>query len=78
MKVHDAAHLSDQSHRSRDSPEVVIHRFEEEFLVRFVQNLFEVRQGDALRGHVDPDQVRGLLILQVVDDPGLLRHVVPH
>lgn len=69
---------SNRYHPSCDSPEVVIHGLEEEFDVGFVQDLFEVRQGDVLRGHADPDQVGGLLVLQVVDDPGLLRHVVPH
>lgn len=62
----------------RDSPEVRVLRLKEEFLVRFVQDLFEVRQGDALRGYVDPDQVGGLLVLQMVDDPGTVRHAVPH
>lgn len=69
---------SNRYHPSRDSPEVVIHGLEEEFDVGFVEDLFEVRQGDALRGHADPDQVGGLLVLQVVDDPGLLRHAVLH
>lgn len=68
---------SNRYHRSRDSPEVVVHGLEEEFDVGFVQDLFEVRQGDAFRGHADPDQVGGLLVLQVIDDPGLLRHPVP-
>lgn len=45
--------------------------------MRSVQHLLEVGQGDALRGHADPDQVGGLLVLQVVDDPGLLRHAGP-
>lgn len=58
-------------HRSRDSPEIVIHRFEKEFKVGFVQDPFEVGQGDALRGHVDSDQVGGVLVLHVVNDPGL-------
>lgn len=62
---------------SCDLPEVVVHGLEEEFHAGFVQHLLEVRQGDALRGHVDPDQVGGLLVLQVVDDPGLLRHAEP-
>lgn len=71
-----SADHSNRYHRSRDSPEVVVHGLEEEFDVGFVQDLFEVRQGDAFRGHVDPDQVGGLLVLQVIDDPGLL-HPVP-
>lgn len=57
-------------HRSHDSPEVVIHRFKKEFKVGFVQDPFEVRQGDALRGHVDSDQVGGVLVLHVVNNPG--------
>ena len=70
--------FADHCDRSPDSPEVVVHGLEEEFDVGFVQDLFEVRQGDAPRGHVDPDQVGGVLVLQVVDDPGLFRHAVPH
>lgn len=64
-------------HEPRDSPEVIIHGLEEEFCVGSVHDLLEVRQGDALRGHAYPDQVGSLLLLQVVDDPGFLRHAAP-
>lgn len=63
---------------SCDSPKIVVHGFKEKPEVGFVQSQFKVGQGDALCGHTDPDQVGGVLVLQVVDDPGLIRHAAPH
>lgn len=53
------------------SPEIVVHRLEEELIAGSLQNALKVRQGDALGGQGQLHQVRRLLPVQVVDDLGL-------
>lgn len=53
------------------SPEIVVHRLEEELIAGSLQNALKVGQGDALGGQGQLHQVRRLLPVQVVDDLGL-------
>lgn len=52
-------------------PEVIVHRFEEELAAGLLEDVFEVRQSDSVRGHRQLHQVGRLLLVQVVDNLGL-------
>lgn len=52
-------------------PEVIVHRFEEEFAIWLLENIFEVRQCDFVRWHRQLHQIRCLLVVEVVDNFGL-------
>lgn len=62
---------SPEARRGPSSPEIVVHRLEEELIAGSLQNALKVRQGDALGGQGQLHQVRRLLPVQVVDDLGL-------
>lgn len=55
----------------RELPEVIVHRFEEEFVIGFLEDIFEVRQSDFVRRHRQFHQIRCLLVVEVVDNFGL-------
>lgn len=66
----------------RDSPEILVHGFEKEFVAGLVQDLFEIQQRDFLSRDGDFHQVRRLLLVYMVDYFGfrhfaLLRFSVP-
>lgn len=52
-------------------PEVIVHRFEEEFAIWLLENIFEVRQCHFVRWHRQLHQIWGLLVVEVVDNFGL-------
>lgn len=52
-------------------PEVIVHRFEEEFVIWFLEDIFEVCQSDFVRRHRQFHQIRRLLVVEVVDNFGL-------
>lgn len=56
------------------SPEVLVHRLEEEFVVRLVQDLFKIQQSDFLSRYGNLHQVRRLLFVNVINYFSL-RHV---
>lgn len=57
-----------------NSPEVLVHRLEEEFVVRLVQDLFKIQQSDFLSRYGNLHQVRRLLFVNVINYFSL-RHV---
>lgn len=52
-------------------PEVIVHRFEEEFVIWLLEDIFEVCQSDFVRRHRQFHQIRRLLVVEVVDNFGL-------
>lgn len=56
------------------SPEVLVHRLEEEFVVWLVQDLFKIQQSDVFGSNGYLHQIRRLLFVDVIDYFGF-RHV---
>lgn len=52
-------------------PEVIVHRFEEEFAIWLLENIFEVRQCDSVCWHRQLHKIWCLLVVEVVDNFGL-------
>lgn len=55
------------------SPEILIHRLEEEFVVRLVQDLLKIQQSYILGSNGDLHQIRRLLVVDVINNFGF-RH----
>lgn len=65
-----------EGERKAHSPKILIHGFEEEFVVvdgPVAEDIFEIGQRDFLRRHGQLHQVGGLLFINVIDD-FCLRH----
>ena len=61
---------------SLSSPDIVVHRLEEEFLVRAVQLRLEIRERDDAWTTGNLHHVRRFFLVDVVDDLGLLHGVL--
>lgn len=57
-------------------PEIIVHGFEEKFIVGFIEDIFEVGESDVFGGYGQFDEIRSLLLVEVIDDLGL-RHGGP-
>lgn len=51
-------------------PKVIVHRLEEEFVIWFLEDIFEVCEGDFVRRDIQLHQIRCLLVVEVVDNFG--------
>lgn len=56
-----------------NSPEILIHRLEEEFVVRLIQDLLKIQQSYILSSNGDLHQIRRLLFVDVINNFGF-RH----
>lgn len=72
LLVHCAENIRGEIQSS--SPKVLVHGLEKEFVVWLVEDLFKIQQGDIFCSYGDLHQVRGLLLVDVIDDFGL-RHL---
>jgi hypothetical protein len=69
LEAHENSYLlrQQQGRNPRRVPEVVVHRFEEKLVVILVEYMLEVLECDCVDWFVDFDQVRRVLVFQVID-----------
>lgn len=70
-KLSSAKERGKKNHCS--SPEVLVHRLEEEFVVWLVQDLFKIQQSDIFGSNWYLHQIRRLLFVDVINNFGF-RH----
>ena len=52
-------------------PEIIVHRFEEKFIVWLIEDMFEVRKSNPVSSDGQLDQVRSFLVVEVINNFGL-------
>lgn len=67
------AKTEESRREKKSSPEILIHRLEEEFVVRLVQDLLKIQQSYILGSNGDLHQIRRLLFVDMINNFGF-RH----